>query len=200
MGAVEYLPFFIGMMILPIIFDALDHHYYQAFKLGIVAVGIFIGITLLPARRSGKRPSAVMYLPAVISITVPSILFAVLERSYDKIPDFLVLALVLIGIGLLPIKSAGKPTIAIENDVLTVRMRLYIPAKTEKISLAGLSRVTIAGPRGNRDWIFLSKDGIKRDIRPNLGDAMDEAFASLLKSAADGRFAVVIQKPYDLEP
>jgi hypothetical protein len=166
-----------------------------------IAVALIIGLTLLPAKQVDKPARAVDYLPACIVMMAPPIIVAALDRRYDHVLEILVVAFALIIlVALLPIRWTATPAVELENDVLTIRMRHYIPAKRERILLPGLRQVVITGPGGNRDWIFESNDGAKKEIRPYFDNTMDDAFASLLRSAANGRFTVITEAPYELEP
>lgn len=145
--------------------------------------------------RLWRRAGLADHLPYWIAIMAPPVIFASLDHRYEKALELVAIAAaVLIALAFVPAGRLGKPAVEIVDDVLIIRMRLYIPAKTATIPLAGLRQVTLAGPEGIRDWIFESQDGA-REFRPNLGEAVDDAFTNLLRSAARGRFPVIAKAP-----
>ena len=150
--------------------------------------------------RLWRRAGLVDHLPFWIAVMAPPIIFEALDHHVEKVLELLaVAAAVLAAMAFVPAGRLGKPAVEIVDDVLTIRMRLYLPAKTATIPLAGLRRVTVTGPEGVRDWRFESADGT-REFRPNLGEAMDDALTTLLRTAAKGRFPVIARAPYEPEP
>lgn len=151
--------------------------------------------------RVWRRAGVIDYLGIWIAITFFPIFTEAMEHDYRKLIQLIAIALVvLVGIALLPARRMGKPAIEITDDILTVRMRFYIPTRTERVSLGELHRVMIAGPRGDRDWIFETKDGAMKELRPYLGEAITNALVPILQNAAAGRFAVIVKAPYVPEP
>ena len=145
--------------------------------------------------RLWRRAGLADHLPYWVAIMAPPVIFASLDHRYEKVLELVAIAVaVLIALAFVPAGRLGKPAVEIVDDMLIVRMRLYIPKKTATIPLTALRQVTLAGPEGVRDWIFECQDGT-REFRPNLGEAVDDAFTMLLRSAARGRFPVIAKSP-----
>ena len=151
--------------------------------------------------RLWRRAGLADHLPFWGAVMAPPVVFAASDHHYQKVLELLlVAAAVLIAMAFVPAGRLGKPAVEIVDDVLTIRMRLYLPARTATLALAELRQVMVRGPEGNRDWRFVSKADVTRQFRPNLGEAMDDALTTLLRSAARGRFQVIDEAPYDPVP
>lgn len=199
-GLVQYLPSWILLTISSTVLAVTEHRYVKVPQLSICVAAFLAGTVLLPDRQDGKTTRGAAYLPAYIVMLAPPIIIALLDRRYEFVLVFLALLVVLfVGIRVLTAKWTEKPAVEITNDVLTVRLSGYMPAKLERISLMDLRQVVITGPRVNRDWVFEFKDGSRREFRPHFPRGADEAMVAILREVNTGRFEVTVEAPLFLE-
>jgi len=62
----------------------------------------------------------------------------------------------------------GKPFLVLTGSELTFRQPFYIPTKVQKVALDGVRTLSIAGPSGDRRFVFSYADGSRVKVRPFL--------------------------------
>ena len=78
-----------------------------------------------------------------------------------------------------------RPLLELNGSQLVFRQSFYIPTRVQNIDLNGVKSITIAGPLGDRRFIFSYKTGSIDEVRPYLRDAEHGAIEFLKNNLTD---------------
>ncbi|QOC22556.1 hypothetical protein IC757_16365 [Wenzhouxiangella sp. AB-CW3] len=89
----------------------------------------------------------------------------------------------------------GPALVEVTNTEPVWKSFFYIPTKTQRKQLSSIKEIRIAGPKGDRRFRTIHKDGSEEEFRPFYGRRLESRVIDFLRQSLPERIAISEAEP-----